>query len=216
MLQVPERTAALDLWDGSKVIGGRRGGRGPLERPGVPGVAARDCPLEVRPQQVDDKNHGTKRLKEDTNCHDEIPGIPASTWLIGVDSSRHAKEPGNVHEVECQVETDEEQPEVQLTYSLVVHLPRHLRKPVVEGAEDREHDRAYDHVVKVCNNEVRIAQLPVEGSRTQHDSGQTGNQTLEEKGNAKQHRLSELNLSSPHGGQPVENFDSGRDRDRHG
>ena len=52
------------------------------------------------------------RLKDDADRHNEIPDIPAAAGLIGVDSSRHAQQPGDVHEIECQVKADQEQPEV--------------------------------------------------------------------------------------------------------
>ena len=51
-------------------------------------------------------------------------------------------------------------------------LPDHLREPVVEGAEEREEDSADDHVVEVRDHEVRVAKLPVERRRAQHDAGQ--------------------------------------------
>src|SRR5216684_322234 len=49
VLQIPERAPALHHRDRGKVVfGGRRGGR-PLERPGIPGIAARAWPSEIRP-----------------------------------------------------------------------------------------------------------------------------------------------------------------------
>src|SRR5260370_28561061 len=106
MLEIPKRATALDRWNGGEVICRRRRRRRPLERPGVPWVAARRSSLEVRPQQIGDKNHDTQCLKKDANRHNEIPHIPATAWLIGVNSSRHAQESGDGHKVKRQVESD--------------------------------------------------------------------------------------------------------------
>src|SRR6267378_6353593 len=89
MLEIPKRATALDRWYDGEVICGRRRRRRPFERPGVPWVAARGSSLEIRPQQIGDKNHDAQCLEEDANGNDEIPHIPAAAGLIGVDSSRH-------------------------------------------------------------------------------------------------------------------------------
>ena len=63
-----------------------------------------------------------------------------------------------MHEVEGQMEADDEKPEMQLAERLVVHSSGHLREPVVEGAEESEENAADDHVVKMRDHEVRISQ----------------------------------------------------------
>src|SRR5580700_6421505 len=107
------------------------------------------------------------------------------------------------------MESDEKKPEVQPAKRLVVHSSGHFRKPIVEGSKEREENRPYDDIVKVRDDEVRIRKLPVEWRRGQHDSCQAGDQKLKQKGDTKQHRSLELDLSAPHGGEPVEDFDSG-------
>src|SRR6202162_4111760 len=105
---------------------------------------------------------------------------------------------------------------MHLTERLAVHLPRHLREPVVKGPEKTEEDAADDYIVKMRNHEIRAPQVPVEGGRALHDPCETGDQELEKKSNAEQHRSLELNLSAPHGCQPVEDLDAGRNGDGHG
>src|SRR2546422_7900400 len=138
MLEIPEWATALDGWNDGEVIRRRRRRCRPLKGPGVPRVAARSLALEVCPHEIRHENHDTQRLKENADGYDEIPHVPSAAGLIGIDSSRHAQQAGNVHEIKRQVESDQEEPEMQLTQSLAVHLPRHLRKPVVEGAKDRK------------------------------------------------------------------------------
>src|SRR3712207_8681118 len=49
---------------------------------------------------------------------------------------------------EDHVHADKHDEEVQLAEQLVVHLAAHLREPVVEAAEDREHRAEAEHVVR--------------------------------------------------------------------
>src|ERR1700751_2303253 len=106
-----------------------------------------------------------------------------------------------MHEVKRQVKSDHKQPEVHLTQRFDIHPSSHLREPVVESAEKSEQDSAHDHVVEVRNHKIGIAELPIEGRRTQHDPSKTGNQKLKQKRNAEQHWRLEVNLSAPHGCQ---------------
>src|SRR5712671_1101177 len=60
VLEVPQRPAALHGRNrGEVVLGGRRG-RGPLQRPRVPGVAARAGPPEIRPREVDEEHEDAR------------------------------------------------------------------------------------------------------------------------------------------------------------
>ena len=67
----------------------------------------------------------------------------------------------DVHREEREVEPDEHQPEVQLAEPLVEHAPEDLRPPVVEAAEEREHQAAEQHVVEVRDDEVGVGLLRV-------------------------------------------------------
>ena len=120
-----------------------------------------------------------------------------------------------MHEIERQMKADDEQPEMQAGEALVVHAAGHLRKPVVKGSEDREQDPADDHIVKVGDHEVRVAELPVERRRAEHDAGQARHQELKQKRDAEQHRRLEIDLPAPHRRQPVEDLDSRRDSNGH-
>ena len=199
-----------------KVVRRRRRIGGPFECPRIPRIASGGLASEIGPDQISQEDQNPCSLKEDSDGHDQIPHVPAAARFVGVDSSRHAQQSWDMHEVEGQVEADDEKPEVQLAERLAVHLPRHLREPVVKGSKQREEDAADDYVVKMRDHEIRIPQVPVERGRGQHDAGETGDQELEKKSNAEQHRSLELNLSAPHGCQPVEDLDAGRNGDGHG
>src|ERR1043165_10183788 len=70
--------------------------------------------------------------------------------------------------------------------------------------------------MKVSDHEIRIVELPVERSRTEHDAGEPGNQKLKQESDAKQQGRVETQFPSPHRPEPVEDFDAGRDANHHG
>jgi len=91
-----------------------------------PGIASRSLAMEIRQKQVHDENPKSPPPGRTPTAdgHDEIQGVPTPARLVGIDSARHSEKAGNVHEIKRQVESDEEQPEVQFTERLVVHLSR--------------------------------------------------------------------------------------------
>src|SRR5258708_37004206 len=148
-------------------------------------------------------------MDKNANGFDQIPYFPATPGLVRVDATRHAKQSGNVHRVKRQVETDREEPEMEFAQGFAQHPSRDFREPVIKRTEKAEQDPAYDHVVKVRDDEVGIAELPVKGCDGHHDAGKPGNQELEQESDAEQHRRLELNLSAPHRAEPVEDLDAG-------
>ena len=57
-----------------------------------------------------------------------------------------------------------------LPMRLVEHLPEELRVPVVQAAEDREHEAAEQHVVEVRDDEIGVGLLPVGRDDRVHDA----------------------------------------------
>src|SRR6478609_7544046 len=113
MLQIPQRTAASDLGDGCEVV--RRWWRssGPFERPCVPRIAPGDQTPPIRPQQVANEHQHPSRLKEHTYGYNQVPYVPAPARLIGINSPRHPQNSRNMHEIEGEVESEEEEPQVE-------------------------------------------------------------------------------------------------------
>src|SRR3981081_315443 len=109
MLEIPQRTATPDLRDGCEVVRRRRRSGGPLERPCIPGIASGNCTPQVRPQQVANENKHTRGLKKHSYGYNEIPNIPATPRLVGINSARHPKNAGNMHEIESQMESNDEE-----------------------------------------------------------------------------------------------------------
>jgi hypothetical protein len=75
---------------------------------------------------------------------------------------RHALVAQPVLDQEGDVEADEHRPEVQFSEPLVHHPAGHLREPEVGPGEHREHDRAEQHVVEMCDHEVGVVDVEVD------------------------------------------------------
>src|SRR4051794_40848572 len=144
MLEVPQRTAAVNGWDHGVVVLRRRRTGGPLEGPCVPRVISRRLAAEVRPNQIDGEEQHPGGLKDNAYGYDEIPNVPTAARLIGVDAARHAEKPGYVHEIEREMKTDEKQPEVQFGKCFAIHLAGYFRPPIVESGEGGEENCAHN------------------------------------------------------------------------
>src|SRR5215813_3947208 len=156
VLQVPERaTAAHNRQSLEVVLGGRRGGR-PFERPRVPRVFARRLSFPVRPNEVDDKAHDSRRLRDHSHRGGQVIDLPATALVIGVNAARHAEDAGEVLRVECKVESDGEQPEMPEPQPPVEHPSDRLWVPVIDPGEDPEEESADERVMEMSYDEVGI------------------------------------------------------------
>ena len=132
------------------------------------------------------------------------------------DAARHPLQADVVHREERQVEADERQPEVQLAEPLVVHPAGHLREPVVDAREDREHRAAEEHVVDVRDDEVRVARVDVDRHRARGRCPRgRRSRTSTRKPIANSIGVVKWSSPFPHRRQPGEDLDPGRHRDHH-
>ena len=114
------------------------------------------------------------------------------------------------------MEADEGQPEVDLAQLLVEHATGHLREPEVHAGVGREHDGSEKGVVEVGDHEVGVRDVEVQRGGRQHDAGQTTEQEGREEADGEDHRGLEGDPALPHGAEPVEELQAGRDRDEEG
>src|SRR6266571_5053679 len=147
MLEIPQGTAAT--YDRNHGVVVHRWGRtrGPLQRPRIPRIIPRPFTSQIRPNQVAGKDEDSGRLKDDADGYEQIPGVPTAAGLVRIDPPGHAQHSRDMHEIERQVETDEEKPKVQSCERLVIHPPSRVREPIIESGEDREEDAANNHVM---------------------------------------------------------------------
>src|SRR6185437_13544991 len=148
MLDVPEWTAAMDDRCRSEVIGRRWRRSRPLQRPRIPRIVACNLSLVIRMDEVIDEDHGRDSLNDGADTDDQVPDLPSAAGLVGIDTSRHAQQTGNVHEVKRHVKADDHQPEMPFTQTLAHHPARRLREPIVKGGEDHKENCTNQHVVE--------------------------------------------------------------------
>src|SRR5215469_11180562 len=108
MLEIPKWAPAVNLGNCGEVINRRRRTRGPFQRPSVPRIVSTRLTPEVRRNEVVGENENCHALKHSSNGDDQIPCLPASSGFVGVNSAGHSEQPRNMHEIECQVKSDEE------------------------------------------------------------------------------------------------------------
>src|SRR6266850_3138541 len=138
MFEVPEWTGAFDDRRFGKVVfRWRRPGR-PFERPCIPGVVARRFSFGQRPDNVPNEDQKRGRLKRHTHRADQVQRVPTSPGFVGVYAAWHSEHARNVHRVERDVESDDEEPEMPFAESLAEDSACGLRKPVIDGAKNRE------------------------------------------------------------------------------
>src|SRR6202046_312156 len=117
-LQVPQGTAAPDCRNRRKVrVSGRRAGR-PFQRPCIPGIVTGDGSLEIRNDEVCNENENRDCLDKRADRYDEVQTIPTPARLVGVDSTGHPEQSGNVHYVERHVEANQKKPEMPFAQTL--------------------------------------------------------------------------------------------------
>src|SRR3989441_5528127 len=138
VFQVPERAAAAHHRQRLEVVLRRRRGRGPFERPGVPGVIARRRTAAQRDEQIGDETEETQGLEDRADRGEQVVYLPPAPYVIGVNAPRHTQDAGHMLRVKRQVEPECEQPEMPEAQCLARHAAARLRIPVVHPPKERE------------------------------------------------------------------------------
>src|SRR5260370_4298358 len=181
MLEVPKRPPALYFRDDRKVVCGWWRRSRPFQGPRVPWIMARRPPPKVGPDQVEEEAQQRRTLEQSSDGDDHVPGSPPSFRLVGVDAPRHSQYSRTMHEIEGEVEPDQEQPKMPFAQGLVEHAPGYFRIPVVQSGEESEKDAAHDHAAELRHHHIRTAELPVERRGAEHNSRQAGDEKLKQK-----------------------------------
>src|SRR5450432_2207875 len=99
MFDVPERPPAANHRNAREIVFGGRRRYGPLQSPGVPRIIASEFSPEHRVKKIAYEDENRHALDQSTDGDDEVPQVPTTSRLVGVDASRHAQKSGDVHEV---------------------------------------------------------------------------------------------------------------------
>ena len=116
---------------------------------------------------------------------------------------------------ERDLESDEQQPEMDFAQTLVQHLAGHLGPPEVQAREHEEDHGSENDVVEVRDNEVTVGYVEVQRWCRQDDSGQASEQEGDHEAHRPQHGRVEGDGAPPHGADPVEELHARRDSDQH-
>ena len=162
---------------------------------------------------VDQQQQNTCSKEKGADRDHKIVSANPQFGRVGVDPARHTHEPDQVHREERQIEPDKHGPERPFSHSLVHHAAGHFGKPEMNSADDRENVDAQQHVVKMCDDEVGVGQLPVECHRGGHEAGYASDDEQQHEAGEEQERRLELRSSGPDRCDPRKDGDRARDRD---
>src|SRR5262249_13098985 len=212
--QVVDGSRARDRRQVVEVVRRRRRGRVPLERVRLPRVVADPRASAGRPEDVDHEQQYRDPHHVRADGGREVVPLPALV-RVRVDAARHPLEPEEELREEGDVEADEQQPELPLAEGLPEFPAEHLRPPVEESREDREHHTAEERVVEVGDDEVAVVHLPVDREGGEVDPRETSDHEDREEAERVQERRVEMEVAAPEGREPVEDLDPRRDGDHH-
>src|SRR5580704_8366631 len=162
MFQIPQRTPASDHRQFREVVIRWRGCRRPLQRPRIPRIVSGNLAFVIRRNDVEHPYQHAQRLENHTDRDNQIPTLPSPAGIVGVNAAPHAEQPGNMHEVERHMETDQEQPEVPFTQAVAHHPTGYFGVPVVCRGKRAKDDDTQNHIVEMSDYKVRVAELPIE------------------------------------------------------
>src|SRR3979411_1106730 len=100
---------------------------------------------------------------------------------IGVNPTGHSAQAKKVHAKKSEIETNKEEPEVNLTESFIHYPAGHFGDPVVEASEHRKYRATNQDIVKMGDDEISVMNLCIHGNAGQHYSGKTANKEHEKE-----------------------------------
>src|ERR1035438_6694144 len=103
-----------------------------------------------------------------------------------------------------------------LAERFIPHSACGFAEPAIECGEYCENESADQDVMEMRDHEIRISELPVPSICRKHAAGQSSNEELKQKCDAKEQRGGEADFPPPHRAQPVEYLDSRGYAYRHG
>src|SRR6188474_2442959 len=117
-----------------------------------------------------------------------------------------------MHRKERHVETDQQHPEVEPAEPLAEQPTGHLRVPVVDAADQREHGPANQYVVEVSDDKERVVHLCVERDDGEHHARQAADDESDEEADHEQQWRCEPGSAPPQRRNPAENLHACRDQ----
>ncbi len=142
-------------------------GREPLQRTRIPWIDWCGPVVAVRHDDVHNEQEHTDCQHQRTQRRHKIPEAEIEKALAGARFGPHVHstwltlESNHVHGSEREVEPDHHHTEVPTPDPFGQHLAEDLGPPVVEPGEEPQHSTTEEHVVKVCDDVVRVGLLGI-------------------------------------------------------
>ena len=203
----PDRRQPLE------VVVGRRRGRGPLERVAAPRVGRGRRGTAQGERDRGQEGQDPDRQQERTDGRELVEPLPAGGGGVVGDPPGHPHGAQLVLGHEGQPEADDPGRGVDPAEPLGQEPAGHLGEPEVDPGEQREDRPADQDVVEVGDHEVGVLGAEVDRRRGEHDPADPAEGEYVDHPDRPDHRRREAQVAAPHRGDPVEDLDSGRDRD---
>ena len=113
----------------------------------------------------------------------------------------------------AEVETNEGQQKMQTAEMLIEHASDDFGVPVIDRSENHKHRASVDDVVEMGNNEVGVMNVNVKRNLCERDTSDSSEHEVHNEATGKQHSTVQTDSTSPECCQPIEEFDSGWNRD---
>ena len=178
--------AAHDPRDLIEVEHRRRRADQPLDGLRPPRVVAREGTPPPADDHVVEEDQLGGAKEEGADRDEQVP--VAELGRVVRHAAGHALHADPVHRQEGAVHADQGQPEVKPPELLVVHPPGHLREPVVDAREDREHRSAEEHEVDVGDDEVGVGYVDVDRHHAEHHAADPAHCERDDEAEGEEHR----------------------------
>src|SRR6056300_810082 len=199
VLAMEELIEVANLRHAVEVVLFRWVGGDPLQAAGIPRV--KWCFLgsfAMRNINVHEEQQDAKSKHKCADGRNEVPETdveePLACTVLRplIHTSWLTLQTNDMHWSEREVHTDNGEPEVDPTETLVEHLAKHLGPPVVHARKQAEYCATKNHVVEVSNDVIRVSLLSIRRCNRVGDARQTANGELDNDTYCIQHWNSEF------------------------
>ena len=121
-----------------------------------------------------------------------------------------------MHWEERTITRDKGQGKVNLAQAVVHHSAEHLREPVIDAGEQSHQAARKEHVMQVGDDEIGVVNGDINRRGRHEDAAQPADHEQRHERQSEQHRRGVLDVTSPDGAEPVEDFDGRRQGDHDG
>ena len=156
--------------------------------------------------------HQTKAQTANRCNHIEVRKL---RWVIGI-PAWHASQTQEVHWEESEVKENHGTPEMHFAAELIGHVASPFWTPEVKASKHRKEGAGYQHIMEVGDNVVGVLHTDINWGYCQNQACKSAHRKHENKANRPQHGSLECHRTSPHGCNPVKDFDAGRYCNQHG